>query len=304
MVEQNYLLKTRDLVVEYPQKHGSPKRVLNSVDLNVREGEFVTIVGPSGCGKSTLLKLILGMTRQTSGDVHIEGNPVFGADRQRGIVWQNYSLFDNLTVAENIAFGLELEEFNMFNYLFRAFIPKYWKMKKEYRNLALKYILDVGLAESDADKYPSALSGGMKQRVAIARSMIMEPRMLMMDEPFSALDPATRKEMGLLAVELWQRTGMTIFFVTHDLEEALLLGSRVLVLSQYYTDLNGTRGVGAKIVKDIKVEGSYPRGVDFKKSDWFVNMHAELDLEGFDENHLQKLSDFDMGHPDAIRGGR
>ena len=278
----------------------SRKRVLNNLHLNVREGDFVTVVGPSGCGKSTLLRLILGMEKPTNGTVDIAGNPSFGADRQRGIVWQKYSLFNHLTVSQNIYIGLEWEDFNMWQYFLRWFVPKYWLKKEQYEKMALEYIDRVELAPDDAHKKPDELSGGMQQRVAIAQALIMNPRILLMDEPFSALDPATRQQTGELAQKIWQETGMTIFFVTHDLEEGFTLGRRVIVLSQFYTDEAGQKARGAKIVKDLEVPFDYPRDTGFQKSPWFVENHVEVKREGFDKKHLQNLADFAMDHPDSV----
>ena len=297
MSSDTYLIRVRDAVQEYPVG-GGRKRVLNEVSLNVRAGELVTVVGPTGCGKSTLLRLVLGMEKPTAGSVQISGDPQFGASRHCGIVWQKYSLLPHLTVAENITFGLELEDFGLWQAVLRT--PAYRKARRRYRETAKRYLEQVRLRPGDADKYPHQLSGGMQQRVAIAQALIMKPRILLMDEPFSALDIGTRKEMQQLLLEVWEETGMTIFFVTHSLDEALYLGSRTVVLSQYYTDAAGQNAVGSKIVKDIAVKGDRPRSEDFRFSDWFTRTKAAIWTEGLDEDHLQPLSDFHMDHPDAI----
>jgi len=295
--DRSYLVRLKEAVKEYPIRGGG-KRILNEVNLDVQEGEFVTVVGPTGCGKSTLLRLVLGMEHPTSGTVKVAGDHQFGASRDCGIVWQKYSLLPHLTVAENIAFGLELEEFNLWQWLVKTL--HYRRRRREFLDLALEYLEKVNLKPGDAHKYPHQLSGGMQQRVAIAQALIMKPKILLMDEPFSALDIGTRKEMQQLTLDVWRETGMTIFFVTHSLDEALFLGSRVLVLSQYYTDRLGKRARGAKVVKDIRVQGVHPRPDDFRFSEWFTTTKAAIWKEGLDEDHLQPLDDFDMNHPDAI----
>jgi NitT/TauT family transport system ATP-binding protein len=182
-------------------------------------GELVTILGPSGCGKSTVLKQIAGLEPQhppTSGEVHLYGKPVLGPGADRGMVFQEYTAFDNRTVVENIAFGLECRG-----------MPRNERME-----LATEWVGKVGLdPKRDTHKYPSQLSGGMRQRVAIARSLILRPRILLMDEPFGALDPMTRLRMQDLLVHLWREIHPTIFFVTHSLEEGVYLGDRVYLFS-------------------------------------------------------------------------
>jgi len=203
-----------------------------------------------------------------------------------------------LTVAENIAFGLELEEFNLAHWFFKTF--SYRRKRREFVDIATEYLERVSLKPNDAHKYPHQLSGGMQQRVAIAQALVMKPKILLMDEPFSALDIGTRKEMQQLILQVWQDTGMTIFFVTHSLDEALFLGSRIVVLSQYYTDHLGKQARGAKIVKDIKIRCNYPRPDEFRFSEWFTTTKSDIWKEGLDEDHLQPLTDFHMDHPDAI----
>jgi NitT/TauT family transport system ATP-binding protein len=182
-------------------------------------GEFVALLGPSGCGKSTVLRLIAGLAPQhpaTSGEVLVAGRPVTGPGADRGMVFQDYTSFDHRTVEDNIAFGLECRG-----------MPA-----KERRELARQWIAKVGLSvKGDARKYPHELSGGMRQRVAIARTLILRPRIILMDEPFGALDPSTRLQMQDLLVGLWRDLEATVFFVTHSVEEAVYLGDRVYVLS-------------------------------------------------------------------------
>ncbi|MEO8259500.1 MAG: ABC transporter ATP-binding protein [Acidobacteriota bacterium] len=182
-------------------------------------GEFVTILGPSGCGKSTVLRLIAGLRPQhppSAGAVLVLGKPVAHPGADRGMVFQDYTAFDNRTVEDNVAFGLECRG-----------VPA-----RQRREQAREWIARVGLdVKRDALKYPAELSGGMRQRVAIARTLILSPRIILMDEPFGALDPATRMHMQELLTELWREAQATVFFVTHSIEEAVYLGDRVYVFS-------------------------------------------------------------------------
>jgi NitT/TauT family transport system ATP-binding protein len=183
------------------------------------KGEFITILGPSGCGKSTVLRLIAGLRPHypaSEGSVRVTGKPVAGPGADRSMVFQDYTSFDNRTVEDNVAFGLECRG-----------VPA-----AERRALAQGWIAKVGLdVKRDASKYPSELSGGMRQRVAIARTLILSPRIILMDEPFGALDPTTRLHMQALLVDLWREAQATVFFVTHSIEEAVYLGDRVYVFS-------------------------------------------------------------------------
>lgn len=182
-------------------------------------GEFIGVLGPSGCGKSTILRLIAGLSPQfpqTSGDVLVKGVPVTEPGPDRGMVFQDYTSFDNRTVLDNVAFGLECQGVG----------------KKERYDLSRDWIGRVGLDPVlDLNKYPHELSGGMKQRVAIARTLILKPRIILMDEPFGALDPVTRHRMQDLLVDLWRDLEATVFFVTHDVSESVYLGDRVYILS-------------------------------------------------------------------------
>ncbi|HEX6047806.1 MAG TPA: ABC transporter ATP-binding protein [Gemmatimonadaceae bacterium] len=183
--------------------------------------EFVTILGPSGCGKSTVLRLIAGLSPHhpaSAGTVLIGGNPVLGPGADRGMVFQDYTSFDNRTVDDNVAFGLECRG-----------VPA-----DERRARAREWIAKVGLnVDTDAGKYPHQLSGGMRQRVAIARTLILGPRIILMDEPFGALDPATRLRMQDMLVSLSREAQATVFFVTHSIEEAVYLGDRTYVFSAH-----------------------------------------------------------------------
>jgi NitT/TauT family transport system ATP-binding protein len=183
------------------------------------KGEFIAILGPSGCGKSTVLRLIAGLRPHhppTEGTVLVGGKPVERPGSDRSMVFQDYTSFDNRTVEDNVAFGLECRG-----------VPA-----RERRERAREWIDKVGLnVKRDATKYPNELSGGMRQRVAIARTLVLSPRIILMDEPFGALDPTTRLQMQGLLVDLWREAQATVFFVTHSIEEAVYLGDRVYVFS-------------------------------------------------------------------------
>jgi ABC-type nitrate/sulfonate/bicarbonate transport system ATPase subunit len=187
---------------------------LSGIDLDVRKGEFVCLLGASGCGKSTLLRIIAGFETATAGTVAVHDRPVAGPGPDRGIVFQDYALFPWLTVRENIGFG-----------------PKHaGRAHREVRRIADQFMDMVGLT-TFANHYPHQLSGGMKQRVAIARVLANDTDMLLMDEPFGALDALTRTKLQEELLDIWQRTRLTVIFVTHSVEEAVLLADRVLVMS-------------------------------------------------------------------------
>ncbi|GGL18030.1 ABC transporter ATP-binding protein [Sphaerisporangium melleum] len=191
-----------------------PFTALEGVDLAVHEGEFLTLVGPSGCGKSTLLDLIGGLTAPSGGEILIDGRPVTGPGLDRGVVFQQYALFPWRTALANIEFGLEAKD-----------VPR-----RERRALARHYIELVGLAGFE-QRYPHELSGGMRQRIAIARSLAFDPDVLLMDEPFAALDAQTRESLQEELLRIWEKTGKTIVFITHGIDEAVYLGRRVAVMT-------------------------------------------------------------------------
>jgi len=187
---------------------------VNDVSLEVKAGEFLVIVGPSGCGKSTLLDLLAGLTTPSSGEIKIDGKQIIGPGLDRGIVFQQYALFPWLTAKENIEFGLEAKG-----------------VEKIERQKQARYFLQlVGLADFE-HHYPSELSGGMKQRVAIARSLAYNPDVLLMDEPFAALDAQTRETLQAELLRIWQQTGKTVIFITHSIDEAIYLGQRIAIMT-------------------------------------------------------------------------
>ncbi|KJC59947.1 ABC transporter ATP-binding protein [Bradyrhizobium sp. LTSPM299] len=187
---------------------------LEDITLDVRAGEFLTLVGPSGCGKTTLLDLLGGLTIPTSGRILLDGRPIAGPGRDRGIVFQQYALFPWRTAAQNVEFGLDIAG-----------------LKARQRRDIARHFLDLVGLSGFADRYPHELSGGMKQRVAIARSLAYDPEVLLMDEPFAALDAQTRETLQGELLRIWRATGKTIVFITHGIDEAVVLGQRVAVMT-------------------------------------------------------------------------
>ncbi|KAF1046767.1 ABC transporter ATP-binding protein [Xylophilus sp.] len=198
------------------QAEGGSLQVLQGIDLDVRAGEFVSIVGASGCGKSTLLRLVLGLDDEFDGRITLDGRPIDGTGRERGIVFQDHRLFPWLTVEENVAVGLR-----------NAPVPAARK-----RELVAEHVALVGL-EAFAQSYPHQISGGMAQRVAIARGLVNRPRVLLLDEPFGALDALTRSRLQGELQHIWQKERITMLLVTHDVEEAVYLGDRVVVMEPH-----------------------------------------------------------------------
>jgi NitT/TauT family transport system ATP-binding protein len=215
-------MKTRDVLLEvrHLDKLFRTKQqetlALSDINFSTYRREFLSIVGPSGCGKSTLIRILAGLEEQTSGDVLLDGKPVCGPGSDRGMVFQSYTLFPWLTVKKNVMFGLEINKYG----------------RDESERQALQWLQLVGL-EKFADAYPHQLSGGMKQRVAIVRALATQPRILLMDEPFGALDAQTRFRMQAHLLEIWRKIDITIVFITHDLDEAIFLSDRILVLSAH-----------------------------------------------------------------------
>ncbi|HCJ31231.1 MAG TPA: lauroyl acyltransferase [Pseudomonas sp.] len=218
--------------------------VLERLNLSINEGEFCTLVGASGCGKSTFLRLLLGQERPSRGEILLDGSPIANEpDASRGVVFQRYSVFPHLSVLDNVALGLELPKAPLLGRLFG-------RSKREAREQAETILRKVGLVHS-LDKYPAQLSGGMQQRLAIAQALIMKPRVLLLDEPFGALDPGIRKDMHELLLQLWQETRLTVFMVTHDLSEGFTLGTRILVFDKTRIDPHAPGAYGARVTYDI-----------------------------------------------------
>jgi NitT/TauT family transport system ATP-binding protein len=222
--------------------------VLENVNLHVSDHEFVTIVGASGCGKTTFLRMLLGVESPSRGTFLVDGEPLPsepGPDR--GIVFQRYSLFPHLTVMENLLLGPQLRGAPLLGRLFGG-------ARRRAIEQANQLLDAVGL-RSAADKYPQQLSGGMQQRLSIAQSVICEPKILLLDEPFGALDPGLRADMHHLIIKLWNMHKMTIFMVTHDLQESFQLGTRLLVFDKVRVDPQEPEAFGATITFNIPLEG-------------------------------------------------
>jgi NitT/TauT family transport system ATP-binding protein len=208
-------------------------------------GEFRVLLGPSGCGKSTLLRLVAGLDRPDSGEILVNGRPVHGPGKDRGMVFQKYTSFPWLSVEDNIAYGLKINGVQ----------------EAQRKETVARLLKAVGLAEF-AGVYPETLSGGMQQRVAIARTLALRPSVILMDEPFGALDAQTRSEMQQLLLEIWEETACTILFVTHDVEEAVYLADRIFIMSSH----PGT------IVEDVQVPFDRPRDLALKETSQFHDL--------------------------------
>lgn len=273
------------------QHYGGPL-ILENIDLSVAAGELCTVVGPSGHGKSTLLRIILGQELPVSGSVFIDGEPVGFANTDRGIVYQRYSLMPNMTALENVMLSANLRH---------GFFERR-RRRKEFEENAMFFLEKVRLGEH-AHKYPHELSGGMQQRVAVVQALIAKPKILLMDEPFGALDPGTREELQVFLMELSEETGMTIFFVTHDLEEACYLATRIIVISKFYTDDRGEdveRGSRIAFGEKLRDIGTV-QSVDAKYTEKFGRLIERVRIHGFDPEYLQHVNKFNLAHPDSFQ---
>lgn len=241
-------LEVRGLSKSFALQGGSIS-VLEEINLQLFAREFVCLVGSSGCGKSTLLNIVAGLVNPTSGSVFVDGRIVTGPGSDRGMVFQNYTLYPWLTVSQNIAFGLQLRK-----------LPK-----AEQRDRVDYYLNVVGLTQF-AKCYPKQLSGGMKQRVAIARALANEPAVLLMDEPFGALDAQTKEQMQQFLLELWEQTHVTVLMITHDVEEAIFLSQRVYVMSAR----------PGRMKREVLVELPEHRDLELKLSTEFVEIKRQI----------------------------
>lgn len=220
--------------------------VLERINARVKKGDFITIVGASGCGKTTFLKLLLGTESPSRGDILLEGTAIPAEPgAQRGIVFQRYSVFPHMTVLKNVMLARELERSPLLGTLFGA-------ARKEVKAEAIALLERVGLGHALA-KYPHELSGGMQQRLALAQSLIRKPAILLLDEPFGALDPGIRADMHALVLDLWKQHQLTIFMITHDLKEGFTLGTRLWVFDKLRHDPQAPNAFGARITYDIPV---------------------------------------------------
>jgi NitT/TauT family transport system ATP-binding protein len=226
-----------------------PLTVLENINLALSPHEFVCLVGASGCGKSTLLKIVAGLTSPSSGQVYVDQDLVTGPGSDRGMVFQSYSLFPWLTVAKNIEFGLKLQN-----------------LSRVERHERIAYYLDVVGLTRFANAFPKQLSGGMKQRAAIARALANEPEVLLMDEPFGALDAQTKEQLQLFMREIWERTHMTILMVTHDVEEAIFLASRVSIMDTH----------PGRIKQDVVIDLPEHRTLEMKSEPAFLAVRRQI----------------------------
>ncbi|HEY9163155.1 MAG TPA: ABC transporter ATP-binding protein [Magnetovibrio sp.] len=232
------------ITVKNVWKDYGEQRVLERVNLTVREKAFCSIVGASGCGKSTFLRILLGQENQTRGTITLDNHPLpVDPSVDRGIVFQRYSVFPHLNAVENVALGIELQRSALLGRLFGS-------ARKAALDEAQLYLAAVGLDHA-MDKYPAELSGGMQQRLAIAQALIKKPKVLLLDEPFGALDPGIRGDMHELITKLWDENDMTVFMVTHDIEEGFKLGTRMLVFDKVRIDPDAPGAFGATITYDI-----------------------------------------------------
>jgi len=234
----------------FPARQGNaPTRALEPTDLSVGNNDFVTILGPSGCGKSTLLRIIAGLDRPTTGRVILDGQEITGPGADRGMVFQSYTLFPWLTVRDNIAYGLRERGVS----------------QAERGSIADGYIHRVGLTGFE-NHWPKQLSGGMQQRTAIARALANDPKILLLDEPFGALDNQTRALMQEMLLGIWEREQKTVLFVTHDIEEAIFLGNRVIVMSAR----------PGRIKAEIVIDLPHPRSYKIKTTPGFISLKERL----------------------------
>jgi len=255
-------LLVENVTLRFERKGHSSIVALDDFSLTVADCEFSVIVGPSGCGKSSLLNLVAGLAEPTSGKIRLNGHVVRGPDRERGMVFQTYTLFPWLTVQRNVEFGLALRG-----------IPKVERVR-----IARKYIDEVGLHGFE-DAYPRQLSGGMMQRVALARALANDPEVLLMDEPFGALDSQTRSFMQQLLLRVWEHAQKTVLFVTHDIDEALFLGDRVHVMTAR----------PGQIKEEIEVGIPRPRSLDVVTSDKFITLKRRI-IRLLEEEVLKSLT--------------
>ncbi|MDQ7096400.1 ABC transporter ATP-binding protein [Desulfosporosinus sp. PR] len=240
---------------------GGEMVALDRTSFKVKEGEFITILGPSGCGKSTILRIVAGLEEPSSGKVYLDGHEVNGPGSDRGMVFQSYTLYPWLTVEDNIAFGLKLKGTS----------------RKQCKEVAQHYLELIGLSGFEKH-YPIQLSGGMKQRVAIARALANDPEILLMDEPFGALDAQTRSIMQEILLKVWEESKKTILFITHDVEESIFLADSVYVMTAR----------PGRLKENISVNLSRPRDYNIKGSSEFISLKTRL-LELIREETLKAL---------------
>jgi ABC-type nitrate/sulfonate/bicarbonate transport system ATPase subunit len=243
------MLEATSLSKSYPQIDGSAVEAIDGVSLTIKDKEFVALIGPSGCGKTTFLRVIAGLEKPSAGHVTFNDRAIHAPSRERGMVFQNFSSFPWLSVADNIAFGLRLHRTTDSS------------IKK-----AMEHYLRITELEQFRDNYPGSLSGGMQQRVAIARTLANQPRILLLDEPFGSLDAQTRSKMQEFLAKLWEEEHKTVILVTHDIEEAIFLADRVLVLTPR----------PMKIKKEFHIPFARPRMHELKLSNDFFELKKKI----------------------------
>jgi ABC-type nitrate/sulfonate/bicarbonate transport system ATPase subunit len=243
------VLSIKGVSREFATQGAKPTVALQATDLSVAENDFITILGPSGCGKSTLLRIVAGLDQQTAGDVLLDGKAIHGPGADRGMVFQSYTLFPWLTVRDNVCFGLRERGL----------------ARTEQIEIAQSFLKKVGLTGFE-NHFPKQLSGGMQQRTALARALANNPRMLLMDEPFGALDHQTRELMQELLLGIWEAERKTVLFVTHDIDEAVFMGSRVVVMSAR----------PGRIKLDREIAFAHPRHYSVKTTPEFAKLKSEL----------------------------
>ncbi|MCM1180394.1 MAG: ABC transporter ATP-binding protein [Clostridium sp.] len=239
-------IKIKDVTKYYQGEDGEPTKALDNINLEIKDGEFVCIVGPSGCGKSTLLEIVAGLLEHTSGEVLLDDEPVNGTSRDIGVVFQDPSLFPWRTIRKNIAFGMGIS-----------------KVPKEEQEQRLAHYIELMGLKGFENKYPAQLSGGMKQRAGIARALAMNPKVILMDEPFSAVDHLTRCTLQEELIRIRQEEKKTVLFVTHDINEAVYLADRVILLSPRPSIVQG----------EYIIKTPYPRK---RTDDYLVKIAAQI----------------------------
>ena len=242
-------LRIENVALRFTPRSGQPLTALENISLDVEENEFSVIAGPSGCGKTSLLRLVAGLIRPSEGAIYLDGQPVAKPGKDRGMVFQSYTLFPWLTVRENVEFGLKVAGV----------------AAAERARVAGHFISEVGL-EGFEGAYPKQLSGGMMQRVALARALANDPAILLMDEPFGALDSQTRSLMQELLLNIWEHAHKTVLFITHDIDEAILLGDRVYVMTAR----------PGRIKEMIEIDIPRPRVVDVLTSERFIMLKRRV----------------------------
>ena len=279
--------------------HFGENRVLYDINLQVVRGEIVSLVGPSGCGKSTLLRAILGTHPPGEGEILVNGKPAAGPGRDKGIVYQRYSLFPFLTAQENVALGLLFDHSSFFDRFVKYFVWR--KERKRHLEEAAFLLEQLGLGQA-LNLYPYQMSGGMSQRVAIAQAVIMKPQILLLDEPFGALDEATREELQKMLLTFYAENLKatanaepplyTIIIVTHELNEAIYVADRVIAVSQYWgwRDKGFETFPGATIVYDQMAPAFAP--TDEIDHGQFLEQRAEIRMAAFDPNYRQERDEF------------